>query len=258
MDVDVIHPLPFRPSATPMTRSTSGKRARSPDADAYFAGEHPSKRIFLRTFTGDGSRSPGGSSYGGGSGDVHSASSSRYSSEDWVAQAGVLSIDSPMHTSGASRSSASSSLENLHHSNPLDDVDMAMDTEEQTLQPTQNPSASSSSMSVSGDANSLAHHPAASTSCTSLHAGILNPHPQINIHPATPTPSLTSTRPSSRASIHRHPTPEPQPSESPMALSPAQSFTQLLTTPRRARFTMGPRADCEKCRLGVKGHWMHL
>ncbi|KAH9930907.1 uncharacterized protein B0H18DRAFT_1116613 [Fomitopsis serialis] len=27
---------------------------------------------------------------------------------------------------------------------------------------------------------------------------------------------------------------------------------------RRQRFTMGPRADCEKCRLGVKGHWMHF
>jgi hypothetical protein len=26
---------------------------------------------------------------------------------------------------------------------------------------------------------------------------------------------------------------------------------------RKPRFTMGPRADCEKCRLGVKGHWAH-
>ncbi|EED81710.1 predicted protein [Postia placenta Mad-698-R] len=29
-------------------------------------------------------------------------------------------------------------------------------------------------------------------------------------------------------------------------------------TSRKQRFTMGPRADCEKCRLGVKGHWMHV
>jgi len=27
---------------------------------------------------------------------------------------------------------------------------------------------------------------------------------------------------------------------------------------RKAKFTMGPRGDCEKCRLGVKGHWMHF
>ncbi|KAH8829666.1 hypothetical protein DL96DRAFT_1599040 [Flagelloscypha sp. PMI_526] len=27
--------------------------------------------------------------------------------------------------------------------------------------------------------------------------------------------------------------------------------------PRKQRFTMGPRSDCEKCQLGVKGHWMH-
>ncbi|KAI0928064.1 hypothetical protein AcW2_004197 [Taiwanofungus camphoratus] len=27
---------------------------------------------------------------------------------------------------------------------------------------------------------------------------------------------------------------------------------------RKQKFTMGPRADCEKCRMGVKGHWMHF
>ncbi|KAA1471294.1 hypothetical protein DENSPDRAFT_929449 [Dentipellis sp. KUC8613] len=31
-----------------------------------------------------------------------------------------------------------------------------------------------------------------------------------------------------------------------------------LNAQRKPRFTMGPRADCEKCRLGVKGHWMHV
>lgn len=28
--------------------------------------------------------------------------------------------------------------------------------------------------------------------------------------------------------------------------------------PKRPRFTMGPRSDCEKCRAGVKGHWGHF
>jgi hypothetical protein len=27
---------------------------------------------------------------------------------------------------------------------------------------------------------------------------------------------------------------------------------------QRARFMMGPRADCEKCRLGVRGHYAHV
>ena len=26
----------------------------------------------------------------------------------------------------------------------------------------------------------------------------------------------------------------------------------------KKRFTMGPRTDCDKCRLGVKGHYMHF
>ncbi|KAF9218172.1 hypothetical protein BS17DRAFT_791973 [Gyrodon lividus] len=27
---------------------------------------------------------------------------------------------------------------------------------------------------------------------------------------------------------------------------------------RKHRVTMGPRADCTKCKMGVKGHWMHF
>ena len=52
-------------------------------------------------------------------------------------------------------------------------------------------------------------------------------------HSSTPTPPLYT------ASYGSNPIPQPQ----------AQ---------KRPRVTMGPRADCEKCRLGVKGHWMHF
>ena len=41
---------------------------------------------------------------------------------------------------------------------------------------------------------------------------------------------------------------------SPMSIS---SPTPTVSN-RKQRFTMGPRSDCEKCRLGVKGHWMHV
>ncbi|KAI0781318.1 hypothetical protein BD413DRAFT_27209 [Trametes elegans] len=32
----------------------------------------------------------------------------------------------------------------------------------------------------------------------------------------------------------------------------------LPGTPKRQRFTMGPRADCELCRMRVEGHYMHF
>lgn len=78
--------------------------------------------------------------------------------------------------------------------------------------------------------------------------------PTINVLPPTPIPPPRSgsyhiTRPSTPTDS----------SPMAMALSPAPSFT-CVTSPRKQqqRFTMGPRADCEKCRLGVKGHWVHL
>ena len=40
-----------------------------------------------------------------------------------------------------------------------------------------------------------------------------------------------------------------------MTVSPAVSAD--LRTPRKPRFTMGPRADCDLCRQGVKGHSAH-
>jgi len=38
----------------------------------------------------------------------------------------------------------------------------------------------------------------------------------------------------------------------------SQSPGPKLTSGRKQRFTMGPRADCLKCRMGEKGHWMHF
>lgn len=42
--------------------------------------------------------------------------------------------------------------------------------------------------------------------------------------------------------------------------SPRPSKTPDLPTAsgRKHRVTMGPRADCVKCRTGVRGHWMHF
>ncbi|KAJ3542817.1 hypothetical protein NM688_g5934 [Phlebia brevispora] len=44
-----------------------------------------------------------------------------------------------------------------------------------------------------------------------------------------------------------------------MNVPPEQALSASISIPtRKQRFTMGPRADCEKCRLGVPGHWMHI
>ncbi|KAI0035064.1 hypothetical protein K488DRAFT_83397 [Vararia minispora EC-137] len=36
------------------------------------------------------------------------------------------------------------------------------------------------------------------------------------------------------------------------------SMPVIAPQPQRARFRMGPRADCEMCRNGVKGHYAHF
>ncbi|EAU88223.1 hypothetical protein CC1G_03895 [Coprinopsis cinerea okayama7 len=251
MDVD-IHPSPssvFR--SFRQVSMTSAKRPRSPDAETAYPIDRPTKRLFVTTSgyssgaTDPTDRSPGGSSYG-----APSAGTSRYPSEDWVKQAGGLSIDSPMFRQSVS---ANSSYEHLGASG---DVDMAMDTEDSAVQSHANPlpvSTSTSSLSHSG-ASGLSHRSdIPSTPHKELPHALSKPHPQINVVPATP--SLHHTQSSGMAQRSFSGSPE----MTPMALSPAQTFNQLLSpsTPRR-KVTMGPRADCEKCRMGVKGHWMHF
>jgi len=58
----------------------------------------------------------------------------------------------------------------------------------------------------------------------------------------------------------------------PLTSSPSLEMSEILPSasqgptlqktrasqPKRPRFTMGPRSDCEKCRAGIKGHWGHF
>lgn len=68
----------------------------------------------------------------------------------------------------------------------------------------------------------------------------LPPNPD-NSHPATPfSPPTQEVQEPQDINMH----------------SPRISPAPIST--RRQRFTMGPRADCEKCRMGVKGHWVHF
>ena len=73
--------------------------------------------------------------------------------------------------------------------------------------------------------------------------------PSINVVPPTP--------------IHQQSFLDYSQPDSPSAMNPSMGSSMDIssksTTPRKQpRFTMGPRADCEKCRLGVKGHFVHL
>jgi len=34
--------------------------------------------------------------------------------------------------------------------------------------------------------------------------------------------------------------------------------TAVSSSVRKQKFSMGPRGDCEKCRKGLKGHWVHV
>lgn len=80
-------------------------------------------------------------------------------------------------------------------------------------------------------------------------------YPSINIVPATPATPVRHQNPFGSMSKPSSPS---SPSMT-MCISPGQSYAHVPMSPtRRQRFTMGPRADCEKCRLGIKGHWMHI
>lgn len=75
--------------------------------------------------------------------------------------------------------------------------------------------------------------------------------PTIRILPATPSESQNPHR----QDIHSSGLSSDQSSPmSPMSITPANS----PAANRKSRFTMGPRSDCEMCRQGVKGHWMHF
>jgi hypothetical protein len=81
--------------------------------------------------------------------------------------------------------------------------------------------------------------------------------PLVNVLPPTPIPPPRSSYVDAEPGFTPPTRPVTPVSNCPMAMSsPTASFLNT-NSPRKQRFTMGPRTDCEKCRLGVKGHWVH-
>lgn len=76
---------------------------------------------------------------------------------------------------------------------------------------------------------------------------------QTSDHVAIPTPPIGATLPP------HSPFSGGCADTTPLDLREPQPTQQQQQAPlRRSRFTMGPRPDCEKCRLGVPGHYAHF
>jgi len=77
------------------------------------------------------------------------------------------------------------------------------------------------------------------------------PSPPMRPTPPLCTAPLPSHSPFSAAHMSDRSTP-------PFTQGPQQAQERQLGPTRRSRFTMGPRPDCNKCRLGVPGHYAHF
>lgn len=251
MDVDVRPPLSpaaslrsFRPGSI----MASAKRARSPETALEF--DRPAKRLVL----GMREDAMDSADFSDGSfGVVHSASSSRFPSEDWVRQANGLSIGNA--TPYESRST-NSSIENLRAQSG--DVDM-MDSEENDGSNTQTQSLyPSPNHPYQAEARQYANLPQRLLP----HLFQKSVHPEINVTPATPSSTAPTSVSSSTHDLHELRSSLNPTEGSMMSLSPTPSFSEALSPQsplrNRPKFSMGPRQDCEKCRLGVKGHWAHF
>ncbi|KAJ3786181.1 hypothetical protein GGU10DRAFT_177624 [Lentinula aff. detonsa] len=236
MEVDMQSPpSSLRPAYAPT------KRARSPDETN--SPSRPSKRLTLAT---DEEHHPTYPIYLRSS---SSAGSSRQPSEDWVQQAGSLTIDSPLYTAATATP-------------PFEDHSMTTD------QAMQNPSSTAPLPTIYG----RPQLPPLQTSFSRPsdvrpnYATVVQPSPQvaivINAHHQHLAPSINVLPPTPDvnfpmvfSSATRSSTPM---NDSPMSISNSPSSSSILSPSRKHRFAMGPRVDCEKCRQGVKGHYIHI
>ncbi|GLB35410.1 hypothetical protein LshimejAT787_0209750 [Lyophyllum shimeji] len=228
---------------------TSSKRARSPESLLEPPAKRPSLAIDRSRLEGNFGYHMGTSSSGDATPQSPKSSSSRFPSEDWVHQADGLTIDSPVIPgSGLAEDQ---------------DDDMNMDPDHSILEDrTQRPHHRPPPQSMSYTQTTRYHrqhqeHTAISTTSP--------PTPSNHLTDVLPPAAAVSPSPTSYSDAHAHmtrtSTPAAPPSGDSTAMllsSPTTSFAVAnVTSPRRQRFTMGPRSDCIKCQLGVKGHSVH-
>ncbi|PBK96708.1 hypothetical protein ARMGADRAFT_1010292, partial [Armillaria gallica] len=245
MEVDMLSPTCAFHSMSKF--NPSSKRPRPTDEDS------PSSRPIKRLTPALGEALP--SLFSNSLPASGSSSSSRYSSEDWVQQTGGLSIGTPGEYSES----------NSDDTMDLDDEPSVQGSGRPVLLPLQTtfPSTSHSHDASTAYCQSPQNlSPSFSDSNApqqqANHAqGSFRPRlPSIDITPPTPETIrvdgdiVNMTRPRTPVSD----------SLTPMNISmdSASPRSSALSPSKKQRVTMGPRSDCEKCRLGMKGHWMHL
>ncbi|KIP04805.1 hypothetical protein PHLGIDRAFT_180855 [Phlebiopsis gigantea 11061_1 CR5-6] len=250
MDTDMRSPT-FR---TP--RSGKVKRPRSPPSPNPY--ERPNKRISL----GGIPASPFPQTLPSPLVSAPPAVRDRQVSEDWVTRTRTLSIDNINASEG--QEVRLPPVVELSSANQDENMNMDHD-ESMTFSQTLHPATQSSLPAHDGFASyppSLSmSNSLSSTFNTSEASSLLSQH-------ISSTTSLHSYQyPSPLASSDSLSVPSPQTHSSSNFPSPAQTpapaFDQMPApstrdTSKKPRFTMGPRADCEKCRLGVPGHWAHF
>ncbi|TIA94187.1 hypothetical protein E3P81_00412 [Wallemia ichthyophaga] len=80
---------------------------------------------------------------------------------------------------------------------------------------------------------------------------ITDPNLSLNSNPVPPTPpSHPPDIVMATETLHMH--------DTSMRDSTSLIDNDKKAKQRKIRFTMGPRADCHKCKLGVKGHYSHF
>ncbi|XP_006458502.1 hypothetical protein AGABI2DRAFT_115532 [Agaricus bisporus var. bisporus H97] len=255
MDLDTYSPHPR------CQRFSSVKRARSPDSSIF--EDRPSKRIHYAAL--DVQRRLGD----------YSTGSSRQSSEDWVQQARSLSIDSPLYSAHFISEEAAKveRIEDDEHMMSVSNSQSSREFDKSQLPLLQSsgypafPSAQQvpdMDMPCGLDGPSVPYINVNSVEDHSLQASVKQDQrfPQQTLPERDPImgTSINAVPPTLmehlgvQACLH----------SGSMSASNSDTSTQTdvppskLATPKKQRFMMGPRADCMKCRMGVKGHFVHL
>ncbi|PIL30496.1 hypothetical protein GSI_07196 [Ganoderma sinense ZZ0214-1] len=195
----------------------------------------------------------------------------RGSPEDWVSQTQDLRLESP-------------SLEQSRFSTPVEALGEVRIDEVMVDEPM---SENDATVSASPPRPSLMlPEPPQSQYLRPPDTAVLYPHseaaqqfqnpnqmhiPSIHVHAATPSPVQLFPHDSVTVNSGDAPPPGPHfappPSHGLPCAAPAMfvpspgeppDTTQAAGPPKKQRFTMGPRADCELCRMRVKGHYMHF
>ncbi|KAF9466353.1 hypothetical protein BDZ94DRAFT_1319611 [Collybia nuda] len=238
---------------SPSFRTIRSKRPRSPEGSPL---ERPPKRLSLAIISGDAVTIASPMSALGHryiNGPWSSPSSSRHPSEDWVRQADELSIDSPVipvadpFLGVAVEKQQQDEDMNMEHDEVVR-VDHERRPELPLIQTTEYAQVSYAQAAFMRRQHENQRFSDPTPPSSSMTPG----GPMVNILPPTPVPP-----PPPYQNVEPVPRSSSSVLNSPMAItSPIASYINM-NSPRKQRFTMGPRADCEKCRLGVKGHSVH-